>query len=216
MCVHGERREITHALLLALLSQGQSWRHATSIAIRPRLSQCCQRLSVTMPTLDAASPLCRPGSGGRCCVSGTYDTNRAMISVRAATIRRRVPGSRCLDHSSLHSRFVRQARSHSPRLSAVVTVRRPDRTFRRGFARRGRLIGLCGASVDDALLCDADTQSRSLADGSDAARAGSSPCLRRRQYNCVRVIPNRRAAFDLFPSVSRSACSIACRSTSDS
>ena len=44
--------------------------------------------------------------------------------------------------------------------------------------------------------------------------AVSSPYLRSRPYSCVRVIPNLRAAFDLFQSVSWSACSMARRSTS--
>src|SRR6266850_6443785 len=46
-------------------------------------------------------------------------------------------------------------------------------------------------------------------------QARSSLYLRSRQYNCVRVIPNRRAAFDLFQALSWRTCSIVRRSTSD-
>jgi hypothetical protein len=41
----------------------------------------------------------------------------------------------------------------------------------------------------------------------------SSRCFRSRKYNCVREMPNCRAALDLFPLTSRIARSIAWRST---
>jgi hypothetical protein len=45
--------------------------------------------------------------------------------------------------------------------------------------------------------------------------AVSSVYFRSRPYNCVRVIPNRRAAFDLFPSDSDRTSSMVRRSMSD-